>query len=70
MFQRIYVIKVLFNCQWFGPEDSPGNGDVVTCFLRPYRRIGRSQDAGQTRAETTLVGTLAFSIVDALLRNN
>jgi len=45
-------------------------GDVVTYSLRPYRRIVRSEDAGQTRAETTLVGTLAFfSIVDALLRS-
>lgn len=45
MFQRVYVVKVLFTVNgWV--EDSPGSGDVVTYSLRPYRRIVRSQDAG------------------------
>jgi len=61
MFQRVYVVKVLFTINgWV--EDSSGSGDVVTNSLRPYRRIVCSEDAGQTRAETTLVGTLAFQL--------
>ena len=68
MFQLVYVVRVLFTVNgWV--EDSPGSGDVVTYSLRPYRRIVRSGHAEQTRAETTLVGHLGVSIVDALLRS-
>lgn len=44
MFQCVYVVKVLFTVSGWA-EDSPGSGDVVTYSMRPYRRIGRSQDA-------------------------
>ena len=70
MFQRVYVVKVLFTVSGWA-EDNPGSGDVVTYSMRPYRRIDARRMQKKTRAETTLVGTLAFfSTVDALLRSN